>query len=121
MPSIKLGSGSNLLSNNEYSKQLRTAVRNRGIPNINDNKLVAENEKVISSDEIKTVATKLNDFIEPVQTNLEFKFHEELNEYYITIVNPLTNEVVKEIPPKKMLDMYASMVEFMGILVDEKI
>lgn len=121
MQSYKLGSGSNLLNNNEYSQQLRATVRNRVTTNSSADKQVTKNDKVISSDEVKTVASKLNDFIEPAQTSLEFKFHEELNEYYITIVNPLTNEVVKEIPPKKMLDMYASMVEFMGILVDEKI
>lgn len=79
-------------------------------------------EQLINKDKINTVVSKLNNFIEqPVRTNLQFKLHEELNEYYVTVVNPLTNEVIKEIPPKKILDMYAAMAEFMGILVDKKI
>src|SRR5699024_6716036 len=75
----------------------------------------------IHKDKVETVVSQLNGFIEPLQTNLQFKLHEELNEYYVTVVNPLTNEVIKEIPPKKMLDMYAEMAQFMGILIDEKI
>ncbi len=71
--------------------------------------------------EVETVVTKMNDFIEPLQTNLKFVLHDELNEYYVTIVNPDTNEVIREIPPKKMLDMYAAMAELMGLFIDRKI
>ncbi|HLR72418.1 MAG TPA: flagellar protein FlaG [Pseudogracilibacillus sp.] len=71
--------------------------------------------------EVKYTVEKLNDFIDPVRTNLKFVLHEDLHEYYVTVVDPLTNEVIKEIPPKKMLDMYAAMTEYMGLLVDEKI
>lgn len=76
-----------------------------------------------NSDDSRKVATaveKMNEFINSAQTNLKFVFHEELNEYYVTVINPLTNEVLKEIPPKKILDMYAAMTEFLGLLVDEK-
>lgn len=53
-------------------------------------------------------------------TNLQFVYHEELNEYFVEVIDPVTNEVLKEIPPKKMLDMYAEMVMFSGIFIDEK-
>ncbi|MFZ3576909.1 flagellar protein FlaG [Virgibacillus sp. DJP39] len=78
-------------------------------------------EKVINKEDIETVISKLNEFIEPIHTNLKFEYHEKLNDYYVTVVNPLTDEVLKEIPSRKMLDMYAAMAEFMGLLVDEKI
>jgi len=74
-----------------------------------------------NKDDVKSTVEKLNDFIDPVRTNLKFVFHEDLHEYYVTVVNPLTDEVIREIPPKKMLDMYAAMTEYMGLLVDEKI
>jgi flagellar protein FlaG len=76
---------------------------------------------VINKDKVETVASKLNEFIEPLRTDLKFEFHEKLNEYYVTVVNPMTNETIREIPPKKFLDMYADMAELMGILIDEKI
>jgi flagellar protein FlaG len=39
----------------------------------------------------------------------------------VQIVDEVTMEVVKEIPNKKFLDMYAEMIDFMGIFVDKKI
>lgn len=75
----------------------------------------------VQQENLTEVVQKLNEFIEPLRTNLKFILHDELNEYYVTIVNPLTNEVIKEIPPKKFLDMYAAMAELMGLMIDEKI
>lgn len=110
----KVGLESSPFRNNEFASQNKSPTRKNNNNNVHK-------EEVIHSSEVKTVVSKLNDFMDPVQTNLQFKYHEELNEYYVTVINPLTNEVIKEIPPKKMLDMFASMVEFMGILIDEKI
>lgn len=62
----------------------------------------------------------LNEFIEPVQSALKFEFQEKLEEYYVTIINKSTNEVIKEIPSRKMLDVYATMAELLGFIVDEK-
>lgn len=75
----------------------------------------------VSHDQTEMMVEKLNDFIEPLRTNLRFQLHEKLNEYYVEVVNPITNEVIKEVPPKKMLDMYADMAELMGIIIDRKI
>lgn len=79
------------------------------------------NDSAVNAKDVESVVTILNGFIDPSRTNLKFVYHEQLNEYYVTVVNPLTNETVREIPPKKMLDMYAAMAEFMGILIDKKI
>lgn len=63
----------------------------------------------------------MNDFLEPLNTSVKFKFHDELGEFYVQVINMSTDEVLKEIPNKKFLDMYASMAEFAGLLVDEKL
>lgn len=78
-------------------------------------------EQEIRKEDVKLAAENMNDFLEPVATHLKFVYHEDLNDYYVTVVDPLTNEVVREIPPKKMLDMYVAMAEYMGLLVDEKV
>lgn len=63
----------------------------------------------------------MNKFLESVNTQLRFKLHNELNEYYVAIVDSKTDEVVREIPSKKLMDMYAAMKEFVGLLIDRKI
>ncbi|SDC12024.1 flagellar protein FlaG [Terribacillus halophilus] len=71
--------------------------------------------------DIERVIETMNQFLEPTHTNMKFELHEELERYYVTVVDSDTNQVVREIPPKKLLDAYAKMAEFMGLLVDEKI
>lgn len=78
-------------------------------------------EQQVRKEDVRLAVDNLNEFLQPVTTNLKFVYHEDLNDYYVTVVDPLTNEVVREIPPKKMLDMYVAMAEYMGLLVDEKV
>lgn len=74
----------------------------------------------LSADKAKTLTESMNSFLESANTQLRFKFHDELNEYYVTIVNSNTDEVIREIPSKKLLDIHAAMREFVGLLVDQK-
>ena len=82
-----------------------------------------EKKTVTQEDQNKVehVVKSMNQFLQPLNTNVQFSFHEELNEYYVAIIDEETKEVVKEIPPKKLLDMYAEMAKFMGLFVDQKI
>ncbi|MBP1947976.1 flagellar protein FlaG [Virgibacillus litoralis] len=108
--------GTHPLQNEKFSRQMSAAK-----DKVAEKKTALHDEEVINTDKVRTVVDKLNEFTESLRTDLKFEYHEKLNEYYVTVVNPLTDEVIKEIPPKNMLDMYAAMAEFMGILVDEKI
>lgn len=74
----------------------------------------------ITKEMVKSKVEGINEFLEPTKTAVKFQLHEELNEYYIQIIDSNTDEVLKEIPNKKFLDIYASMTELMGIVVDEK-
>lgn len=105
------------LQNEYHNRRITTAMEKI----TSENSEIQDEEKLVNTEKVKTAVDKLNGFMEPLRTNLKFEFHEKLEEYYVTVVNPVTNEVIKEIPPRKMLDMYAAMAEFMGILVDEKI
>ncbi|WP_126428725.1 flagellar protein FlaG [Brevibacillus marinus] len=62
----------------------------------------------------------LNKWLQSHGTHIKFTLHEELNEYYVQVVNDETNEVIREIPPKKILDISAKLQEMIGLLVDEK-
>jgi flagellar protein FlaG len=75
----------------------------------------------ISKEKLEEVVKGLNEFLQPSHTSLKFKLHDELQEYYVQIINERTNEIIREIPPKKLLDIYAAMMEFVGLIVDKKI
>lgn len=77
-------------------------------------------QEMITKEMVQNRIEGMNEFLEPTTTVVKFLLHEDLNEYYVQVINPLTDEVLKEIPNKKFLDMYASMTELMGLIVDEK-
>lgn len=79
-----------------------------------------QSQQSMTKDKMEKVIKSMNDFMQGSNTQLVFKYHDELKEYYVAIVDESTNQVVKEIPPKKLLDIYAAMKEYLGILVDKK-
>jgi len=79
------------------------------------------NEEKVTKNSTKELVDNLNKFLNPIQTSLHFELHEKLNEYYVTIVDSNTKEIVREIPPKKLLDIYAALAEQLGLIVDKKI
>jgi flagellar protein FlaG len=51
---------------------------------------------------------------------LNFSIHEKTRQIMVKIVDKQSKEVIKEIPPEKILDMVASMCESAGLFIDEK-
>lgn len=78
-------------------------------------------EEKLSKESVEKLVNSMNDFLQASSTHLKFEYHEKLNEYYVTIVDNHTEEVVREIPSKKLLDIYSAMTDFLGIIVDKKI
>lgn len=81
----------------------------------------SEESKKYREEDIKKATTDLNKFMGNSNTHLEYAFHEELKEHYIKLVSDDTNEIVREIPSKKILDIHAAMKEYLGFFVDKKI
>jgi flagellar protein FlaG len=79
------------------------------------------NQPEINKEMMEDVVKGMNDFLNPVNTSIRFELHDRLNDYYVTVIDDITHEVIKEIPSKKLLDTYANMMEFVGFLVDKKI
>lgn len=54
------------------------------------------------------------------RTRCEYSVDEKTNRISIKMIDEETDEVIKEIPPEKSLEMLAKVWELAGILVDEK-
>lgn len=52
--------------------------------------------------------------------SFEFSIHEATKEILVKVIDKDTNEVIREIPNEKILDMVAKMWEMAGIFVDER-
>lgn len=80
-----------------------------------------ESEPEISKEKLQQAVDSVNDFFEINHSELKFVFHEGLEKYYVQLVNSKTEEVVREIPSKKLLDVFYEMQKLVGMIVDEKI
>lgn len=85
-----------------------------------DNNGNGKNERQPSEETVKQTISDVN---RRLMNNTECRFgvHEKTNRVTIQIVDKDTQEVVKELPPEKTLDMIAKAWELAGILVDEKL
>lgn len=83
-----------------------------------NNSSAQEDTASMNEDMIRKAMQELNKKATSVES--EFGIHEKTNRIIIKIVDKKTKEVIKELPPEKMLDMIARVWEYAGLVVDEK-
>lgn len=77
-------------------------------------------ELPISEKVVIDAIERANKAILGANTRFEFAIHDKTKEIMVKIINADTNEVIREIPPEKTLDMVAKMWEMAGIMIDER-
>ena len=89
---------------------------------INENSQKQESKAETSMGEkLQEAVTAINDFLEVEKKASKFVLHEGLDKYYVKLVDPETEEVIKEIPPESLLNAFYEMKKLAGMIVDEKI
>lgn len=105
------------------------AARNEGTKNISK-----ENEKSpakesngktnYNPDVLKQAVDTANEAMKISNYHLQFKLHEGSGRYHVKVIDSATQEVIREIPPEKLLEFSAMVKEMLdkalGLLVDEK-
>ncbi len=109
--------------NNSISQYSNIAVDNK---KIDKSSIVPKNEKDsgakdnkeddVDKEEMEAALKKLNKFLEDEKTHAEYEKHEDLGTMMVRIVEDDTDKIVVELPPKKVLDMVASICKQVGIL-----
>lgn len=66
----------------------------------------------------QTAVNKMNEFMAHTQRNSKFVFHKDLERYYVEVVDAKSQEVIKEVPPKQLLDAYYEMQKLAGKIFD---
>jgi flagellar protein FlaG len=77
-------------------------------------------EKENNQNDVINAVGKINKFLEGEGTHLQYEKHDVLNQMIIKLIDNNTNEVIKEIPSRKVLDMVAKLCEMAGVLVNKK-
>ncbi|MBM7704478.1 flagellar protein FlaG [Metabacillus iocasae] len=113
----RISSSTKDLYNSDYINQNSKVERTNEKKSSPESKL----EDVYSKEYLEKAVEELNAFLEPTFTAVHFELHEEANRYYAKVIDVKTQEVIREIPPKKLIDMYVEMNRFIGLLFDHKV
>ena len=70
-------------------------------------------------EKLKKAIARMNEQLP--NSEAKFGIHEATNRVMIKLVDKDTQEVIKEIPPEKTLDMLAKSMEIAGVLLDQKL
>lgn len=95
----------------------------KGRHNVQDNIGRSEfdtNDMTISDKAVIEAIERANDALSVANRKFEYSIHEETKEIMVKVIDSETDEVIREIPPEKILDMVAKMWEMAGMLVDER-
>ncbi|MEW6447586.1 MAG: flagellar protein FlaG [Bacillota bacterium] len=80
-----------------------------------------EGDKAVDVGQLQDFVNRLNLMLELTWYDLRFQIHDATHEIMVQVVNRDTGEVVREIPPKKILDMWAEMKRLIGMLMDKRV
>lgn len=108
-------SGISQANQNYYAANSTASIELNNTNEVQD-QVQNQNSNEIDSKALDKAVKKLNKFLEDDNTHAEYSVHEDFNTIMIKIVDDKTKEVIMEIPPKKILDMVASICKQFGLL-----
>ncbi len=73
-----------------------------------------------SAEQLEKIIDEANAVIFGKDTHFQFEIHEKTGDVVIKLVNNETKEVVKEIPPEKLIEIMDSLWDLVGVLVDKR-
>ncbi|MEY9096622.1 flagellar protein FlaG [Paenibacillus sp. RC84] len=74
----------------------------------------------VSEEELSKLVDQANKTLVGANTHLEFTIHSSNHRIIVKVMNTDTDEVIREIPPEKFIDMIDQLLKQAGILMDEK-
>lgn len=124
---VQVNNTANMSINSRIS-QAQTSIASSGNGEVKIPKQTNQNEeqrytedKKFSEKEVIDLIEKANKDIITYDRRLEFSIHEKTKQIMVKIIDVRTDEIIRELPPEKILDMVGAMWEFAGIIVDRKI
>lgn len=74
----------------------------------------------VDSKEVQTAVNHLNRLAQAFSTSLRFSVHQETHAIMVKVIDA-DGDVIREIPPEKVLDAAAEMRKVLGLLLDAKV
>ncbi|OPH54587.1 hypothetical protein BC351_31790 [Paenibacillus ferrarius] len=77
-------------------------------------------ELTVSDKAVVQAIEKINKTLEGAKHKFAYSVHEKTGQIMVKVINEDTNEVIREIPNEKIVDLIANFQEINGLNIDEK-
>jgi flagellar protein FlaG len=88
---------------------------------VNRQKAARQLDKNIDQEDIMQAIKQANKALEGTNRRFEYSVHEQTNTIMIKVINSDTDEIIREIPPERILNLIAKLWELAGLIVDKKV
>jgi len=75
----------------------------------------------ISEAQISEAVRRANKSLEWAKRHFEYSFHDKTNTFVVRVYDSESEELIREIPPERILDLVARLWEIAGLIVDERV
>ena len=75
----------------------------------------------ISENQISEAVRRANRSLEWAKRHFEYSVHEKTNTFVVRVYDSESDELIREIPPERILDLVARLWELAGIIIDERV
>ena len=94
----------------------------------NPQNVIDENESdfhlepgTLDEETVSLMTEQLNELMNKINCNLEFKYNKEVNIMSIKMIDKKTQEVIKEVPPEEMIENMIKAKDWLGAFIDKNI
>lgn len=81
----------------------------------------AQTHPIIQEKTVPELVNQVNKKLEELGTYIQVKVHDKTNTIMVMVLQDETNEIIREIPSEKMLDLLYNISQKVGVFLDEKI
>ena len=107
----------NRSTNIETDASIAEPVVNNNVESLNNN-VEHESKNQISSEQLKLVAQKLQDFVGEMNKGLEFSVDKDSGRDVIKVIDKNSGDLIKQYPTEEVLDLVAKLSEATGNFIN---
>lgn len=107
-------SSSTALTENKQREPVNFYKKTSGTTNVKE----VEEE---TNEKINRIAEAMDSYVQSIQRDLKIQVHSGTGNIMVKVISQDNGKVIREIPPKELLDLAARMEEMAGTLFDENV
>ncbi len=114
----------NTINSDASTKNIETNYTKHKPSPINSAEQTIQNKtdetKNISSKKLAKIIDKINENVSMLNKNIKFSYNDAIKSLTVKVIDASTGKLIREIPPKEVINLQKKLSEIVGIIFDSK-